>query len=75
MTQLAQHLTAFLPEHLSRERRASVHTCDAYAYSFQLLVTFTARRLSKRPCLLQIEDIDVPMILAFLEHIEETRGN
>jgi len=75
MTQLAQHLTAFLREHLSRERRASVHTCDAYAYSFQLLVTFAARRLSKRPCLLQIEDIDVPMILAFLEHIEETRGN
>lgn len=65
MTQLAQHLTAFLREHLPRERRASVHTCDAYAYSFQLLVAFAARRLSKRPCLLQIEDIDVPMILAF----------
>lgn len=75
MTQLAQHLTAFLREHLPRERRASVHTCDAYAYSFQLLVTFAAGRLSKRPCLLQIEDIDVPIILAFLEHIEETRGN
>lgn len=44
-------------------------------YSFQLLVTFAAGRLSKRPCLLQIEDIDVPMILAFLEHIEGTRGN
>jgi|GEM_PF-4094894 len=42
---------------------------------YQLLVTFAARRLSKRPCLLQIEDICVPMILAFLEHIEETRGN
>lgn len=64
MTQLAQHLTAFLREHLPRERRASVHTCDAYAYSFQLLVTFAARRLSKRPCLLQVEDIDVPMILS-----------
>ncbi|APO70344.1 integrase/recombinase family domain-containing protein (plasmid) [Rhizobium gallicum] len=47
----------------------------AYAYRFQLLLTLAARRLSKRPCLLQIEDIDVPMILAFLEHIEETRGN
>ncbi|WP_234892629.1 site-specific integrase [Sinorhizobium meliloti] len=75
MTQLAQHLTASLREHLPRERRASVHTCDADAYSFQLLVTFAARRLSKPPCLLQIEDIDVSMILAFLEHIEETRGN
>jgi len=75
MTQLAQHLTAFLREHLPRERHASVHTCDAYAYSFQLLVTFAAGRLSKRPCLLQIEDIDVPMILAFLEHIEGMLSN
>ncbi|MER9593247.1 site-specific integrase [Mesorhizobium australicum] len=75
MTKFAQHLTAFLREHLPRERRASVHTCDAYANSFQLLVTFAAPRLCKRSCLLQIEDIDVPVILAFLEHIEGTRGN
>lgn len=75
MTQLAPHLTTFLREHLPRERRASIHTCDAYAYSFQLLVKFTARRLGKRPCLLKIEDIDVPTILAFLEHVEEVRGN
>jgi site-specific recombinase XerC len=45
MTQLAPHLTAFLREHLPRERRASVHTCDAYAYSFQLLVTFAAQTI------------------------------
>lgn len=38
-------------------------------------MTFAARRLHKRPCLLQIEDLDVPMILAFLEHVEEVRGN
>jgi len=75
MTQLAPYLTSFLREHLPRERRASVHTCDAYAYSFQLLVTYTAQRLHKRPCLLQIEDFDVAMILAFLEHAEEVRGN
>lgn len=75
MTQLAPHLTAFLREHLPRERRASVHTCEAYAYSFQLLVTFVARRLRKRPCLLQIEDLDIAMILAFLQYVEEVRGN
>ena len=75
MTQLAPHLTAFLREHLPNERRASVHTCDAYAYSFQMLVTFAAQRLRKRPCLLQIEDLDVATILAFLQHVEEVRGN
>ena len=45
MTALAPHLAAFLREHLPRERQASPHTCDAYAYSFQLLVGFAARRL------------------------------
>lgn len=75
MTQLAPHLTAFLREHLPRERRASVHTCEAYAYSFQLLVTFAARRLRTRPCRLRIEDLDVSMILAFLQHVEEARNN
>jgi len=75
MTQLAPPLTVFLREHLPRERRASIHTCDAYAFSFQILVSFAAQRLSKRPCLLEIEDLDVPMILAFLEHVEEVRGN
>ncbi len=75
MTHLAPPLTVFLREHLPRERRASIHTCDAYSYSFQLLVSFAAQRLSKRPCLLEIEDLDVPIILAFLEHVEEVRGN
>ncbi|MBA4224891.1 MAG: integrase [Methylobacterium sp.] len=45
MTALAPPLAAFLREHLPRDRRASPHTCEAYAYSFQLLVTFAARRL------------------------------
>jgi len=44
-----------------------------YAHSFQLLVTFVASRVRKRPCLLQIEDLDVPMILSFLEHVEQDR--
>jgi integrase/recombinase XerD len=75
MTALAPPLAAFLREHLPRERRASPHTCDAYAYGFQLLVTFVAQRLRTKPCQLEIEQLDVPMILAFLEHIEQERGN
>lgn len=75
MIPLAPHLATFLREHLPRERRASPHTCDAYAYSFQLLVTFAAKRLRIRPSRLDVEQIDVPIILAFLEHIERDRGN
>jgi integrase/recombinase XerD len=75
MTALAPLLARFLGEHLPRDQRASPHTCDAYAYSFQLLVTFAARRLRKPPSQLDVEDIGVPMILSFLDHIEKDRGN
>ena len=44
MTMLAAPLSAFLREHLPRERKASPHTCEAYAYAFQLLVRFAAGR-------------------------------
>jgi integrase/recombinase XerD len=51
MTPLAPHIEAFLREHLSRHRGASQHTCDSYAYSFQLLFEFAAVRLrTKRNC-------------------------
>jgi site-specific recombinase XerD len=75
MTALAPHLSTFLREHLPRERKASLHTCEAYAYSFQLLVCFAARRLHVKPSGLEIEQLDVPLILAFLEYIENERGN
>lgn len=75
MTALAPHLTTFLREHLPRERRASPHTCEAYAYSFQLLLCFAASRLRTTPSRIEIEQLDPPLLLAFLEHIERERGN
>ena len=75
MTALAPHLAAFLQEHLPHERKASPHTCEAYAASFHLFVIFAARRLRVRPSRLEIEQIGAPMVLAFLEHIERDRGN
>ena len=50
MTALAPHLSTFLRDHLPRERRASLHTCEAYADSFRLLACFAARRLGVEPC-------------------------
>lgn len=75
MTALAPHLSAFLREHLPRERRASSNTCEAYAYSFQLLICFAAARLKTRPCRIEIEHLDAPLVLAFLKHLESERGN
>lgn len=75
MTALAPHLSRFLREHLPPERRASPHTLEAYAYSFQLLVGFAAHRLKLKPSQLEVEQLDVTLILAFLERIETERGN
>jgi site-specific recombinase XerD len=75
MSALASHLETFLREYLPRDRRASAHTCDAFAYAFQLLVCFAARRLHRQPSTLLIEHLDAPLILAFLEYIESERHN
>jgi integrase/recombinase XerD len=75
MTALAPYLNPFLLEHLPRERKASPHTTDTYANSFKLHVCFAATRLHVKPFQIEIEQLDVPMILAFLEHIENDRGN
>ena len=75
MTPLALHVSAFLRERLPIERRASEHTCDTYAYAFQLLFEFAAKTKKTRPSALHLEDIDATLVLAFLQHIERDRQN
>ena len=57
MTPIASHITAFLRERLPLlQRRASHHTCESYAYTFQLLFAFASERLAltPRPCVWSI---------------------
>ena len=73
MTPLATHITAFFRDHLSRCRGASQHTCDTYAYSFQLLLEFASERLSSPPSRMTLEQIDARLVAQFLEHLETVR--
>lgn len=75
MTPIAPHITAFLRERLPIERRASAHTCDTYAYAFQLLFEFASARLQVRPSAMHLEQLDALLVTAFLEHLQEQRGN
>jgi integrase/recombinase XerD len=75
MTAIAPYLSSFLRDHLLRERQASLHTCESYATSFQLLVCFIAQKLKIKPFQIEVEHLDVPVILAFLEYLENDRGN
>jgi len=74
MNDLASYLSAFLNEHLPRERGASPHTCQSYAYSFQLLVRFAAERHRVKPSGLGLDHLGVATVLAFLDDLEATRG-
>ena len=75
MTAIAPHITAFLQQHLPVERHASDNTCNSYAYAFKLLFEYASDCLKVPPSALQLEQLDAPLIIAFLNHLETTRGN
>lgn len=75
MTLLAPHLTAFFQERLAVERQASLNTCDSYAYAFKLLLNFAGKRLKTAPCRLGFEQVDAPLVVAFLNDLESKRSN
>lgn len=75
MTLIAPHVSAWFRLRLPVERAASPHTCDTYAYAFQLLFTFAAQRLAVAPSDLRFEHLDAQLILAFLGHLQKERAN
>ena len=75
MTSLATHVSVFLRERLPLERGASERTCDTYALGLRLFLEFAARQLKVRPSALTLEQLDAPMVLAFLAHLETQRHN
>lgn len=74
-TPISPHITAFFEQRLPIERRASENTRDSYAYAFQLLLTFASKRLKITPSQLTVEQIDAPLVLDFLNDLENTRSN
>ena len=75
MTALAPTLEAFFVTRLVNEKGVSPHTIAAYRDTFRMLLAFAQKRTRKQPCKLEIEDLDAPLITAFLDHLERDRGN
>ena len=46
-----------------------------YLTTFRLLLDFASQRTGNQPCRLDIDDLDAPLIGAFLTHLEHDRGN
>jgi integrase/recombinase XerD len=75
MTALAPTLQAFFTDRLTRQKNASPHTITAYRDTLRLLLAFAQQRTGTPPSRLGIEDLDAPLIAAFLDHLEHQRGN
>ena len=75
MTPIAPLITSSLREHMPIEQGCSPYTCETYAHAYRLLFVFASKRLGIRPSQICLEQIDAALILDFLAHIEEQRGN
>ena len=75
MSDLAPTLQMFFTQRLLGELQASPHTVAAYRDTFRLLLGFTTARLGKAPSQLLLTELDVTVIDAFLNHLEQDRGN
>ncbi len=75
MSTLASTLQSFFTERLAHQRQASQHTISAYRDTFCLLLSFAERKCGRAPSALRFEDLDAPLIGAFLDHLEVDRRN
>jgi site-specific recombinase XerD len=75
VTTLAPTLQAFFTDRLVRQRHASDHTIAAYRDTFKLLLAFAEKRTGTTPSDLRVADLDAPLIGAFLDHLQDERGN
>jgi integrase/recombinase XerD len=57
------------------QRKASPHTIASYRDTFRLLLQFAQKRLRKAPSQLALDDLDAAFIGAFLDSLENQRGN
>jgi site-specific recombinase XerD len=75
MSLLAPTLQAFFTDRLTRQRQVSPNTIAAYRDTIRLLLAFATGATGKQPSDLDINDLDAPLIGAFLDHLEHERGN
>jgi integrase/recombinase XerD len=65
----------FFLRRLVTQRGASARTVEAYRDAFELLLGFAEQRTGQPPSALQMADLDAPLVLDFLDHLETVRGN
>src|SRR5438105_1802831 len=72
-TALAPLLERFFMQRLMQQRQVSPHTISSYRDTFRMFLKFAQQRLHKPPSKLNFEQIDAPLIVAFLDDLEKQR--
>ena len=70
---LAPLLQRFFTSRLIRQKQASPHTICSYRDTFRLLLRFLEKKLRKAPSRLLLDDLEAPLIVAFLDELEAQR--
>ena len=73
-TSFAPLLERFFTQRLMQQRDASPHTISSYRDTFRQFLKFIQQRIHKAPSRLALEEIDAPLIVAFLDHLEKRQG-
>ena len=68
-------LQDFFHRRLVAQRGVSPHTIASYRDTFTLFLGYAAERTGRTPSALTLSDLDAPMVLGFLDHLETERGN
>src|SRR5262249_31722611 len=72
---LGRLVRAFFTEHLLQQKQVSPQTVAAYRDTVRLLLTFLQQHRHIPPDQVTLDDLDVPVILAFLDYLETDRHN
>ena len=75
MSALAPTLQGFFTNRLMGQRQVSGHTITSYRDTFRLLFGYISEQSGKQPSDLDFNDIDAPLVAAFLDHLQAERHN
>jgi integrase/recombinase XerD len=73
-TPLANPVKKFFSDYLPVQKGLAANTLAAYRDTLKLLLCYGADRRKKAVEELTVEDLDEPLVLAFLDHLETDRG-
>jgi integrase/recombinase XerD len=75
MSLVAPTLEAFFTLRLRAQKNASPHTVVSYRDCWRLLLGYVQETTAKAPSTLSFDDLDAPVVGAFLDHLEVGRGS